>query len=84
MTALPPRQVANAGNASASITFDLSQFHRVARSGTLQLLTGDGTASNTPDAPLTVVQQSSRITTGKTFTYEAPAFSVSVITTTTE
>ncbi|KAM5542492.1 hypothetical protein V8D89_003951 [Ganoderma adspersum] len=69
------KAIANAGNASASITFDLSQFHRVARAGTLQLLTGDGTASNTPEAPLTVVPQSSHITTGKT---------VGVITTTAE
>ncbi|KAI1785451.1 glycoside hydrolase family 51 protein [Ganoderma leucocontextum] len=76
-------KVANAGTASASITFDLTQFSTVASSGTLQLLTGADTASNTPAAPQTVVPQSSTITTGRTFTYNAPAFSVSVITTTT-
>ncbi|PIL37709.1 hypothetical protein GSI_01403 [Ganoderma sinense ZZ0214-1] len=77
-------KVANAGNASASITFDLTQFGTVSRAGTLQLLTGGATASNTPEAPLTVVPQSSNIATGKTFTYNPPAFSVSVITTRTQ
>lgn len=81
MTA-PRQQVSNAGSAATSITFDLSQF-TVASSGTLQLLTGAETASNTPAAPQAILPQSSSITTGKTFTYNAPAFSVSVITTTT-
>ncbi|PIL27574.1 hypothetical protein GSI_10725 [Ganoderma sinense ZZ0214-1] len=76
-------KVANAGSVAASVTFDLSQFSTVAGSGTLQLLTGAETASNTPDAPQAILPQSSSITAGKTFTYNAPAFSVSVITTTT-
>ncbi|TBU48917.1 glycoside hydrolase [Dichomitus squalens] len=76
-------KVANAGNASASITFDMSQFSTVASSGTLQLLTGPETASNTPEAPQTILPETSTISTGKSFTYNASAFSVSVITTTT-
>ncbi|KAM5533877.1 hypothetical protein V8D89_012417 [Ganoderma adspersum] len=76
-------KVSNAGSSAASITFDLSQFSTIASSGTLQLLTGAETASNTPAAPQAILPQSSSITTGKTFTYNAPAFSVSVITTKT-
>ncbi|KAH9896932.1 glycoside hydrolase [Cubamyces lactineus] len=76
-------KVANAGSSAESITFQLTQFGTVSGSGTLQLLTGSETASNTPEAPETVVPKTSTIRTGKTFTYNAPAFSVSVITVTT-
>ncbi|TFK90312.1 glycoside hydrolase family 51 protein [Polyporus arcularius HHB13444] len=76
-------KVANAGSATASLTFDLSQFSTVAGTGTLQQLTGAQTASNTPAAPNTVTPKTSSITTGKSFTFNAPAFSVSVITVTT-
>ncbi|RPD65586.1 glycoside hydrolase [Lentinus tigrinus ALCF2SS1-7] len=76
-------KVANAGSATASLTFDLSQFSTVASSGTLQLLTGAQTASNTPAAPNTITPKTSTVSTGKSFTYNAPAFSVSVITVTT-
>nr|VWO95994.1 Tetrahydroxynaphthalene reductase (EC (T4HN reductase) (THNR) [Ganoderma boninense] len=76
-------KVANAASAAASVTFDLSQFSTVSGSGTLQVLTGAETASNTPGAPQAILPQSSSINTGKNFTYNAPAFSVSVITTTT-
>ncbi|KAJ8482482.1 hypothetical protein ONZ51_g5328 [Trametes cubensis] len=75
--------VANAGSSAENITFQLNQFGTVSGSGTLQLLTGPETASNTPEAPETVVPKTSTIRTGKTFTYNAPAFSVSVITVTT-
>ena len=61
----------------------MSQFDTVANLGTLQILTGAETASNTPASPQAVVPQSSSITTGKSFIYNAPAFSVSVIATTT-
>ncbi|KAI8986908.1 glycoside hydrolase family 51 protein [Trametes punicea] len=76
-------KVANAGNSTKSITFKLDQFDSVSSSGTLQLLTGAETASNTADAPETVVPKTTTIRTGKTFAYNAPAFSVSVITVTT-
>ncbi|OJT01748.1 hypothetical protein TRAPUB_7804 [Trametes pubescens] len=77
-------KIANAGSTAQSITFSLTQFSTVSSTGTLQVLTGAETASNTPQAPNAVVPQTSTITTGKTFTYNAPAFSVSVITVTTQ
>ncbi|KAH9941309.1 glycoside hydrolase family 51 protein [Epithele typhae] len=73
-------KVANAGSSAQSLTFDLSQFATVASSGTLKLLTGNQTASNTPTAPNTITPKTSTIATGKSFAYSAPAFSVSVIT----
>ncbi|EKM56923.1 glycoside hydrolase family 51 protein [Phanerochaete carnosa HHB-10118-sp] len=71
-------KIANSGNSSAQLAFALP-FSDVASSGTLQLLTGAETASNTPEAPNTVVPKTSTITTGKTIDYTAPAFSVSII-----
>ena len=52
----------------------------IASSGTLQLLTGTPTASNTPANPTLFAPVSSTISTGSTFNYNAPAVSVSVIT----
>jgi alpha-L-arabinofuranosidase len=54
-------------------------FTNVASSATLQVLEGAQTASNTPEAPNTVVPTTSTISTGKTINYTAPGFSVSVI-----
>ncbi|KAI0635237.1 glycoside hydrolase family 51 protein [Trametes polyzona] len=76
-------KIANAGSSAQSLTFQLTQFSSVSSTGTLQVLTGPETASNTPEAPQAVVPKTSTIGTGKTFTYNAPAFSVSVITVTT-
>ncbi|KAI0826549.1 glycoside hydrolase family 51 protein [Trametes gibbosa] len=76
-------KIANAGSTAESLTFQLTQFSSVSASGTLQVLTGPETASNTPTSPAAVVPKTSTIGTGKTFTYNAPAFSVSVITLTT-
>lgn len=59
-------------------------FGTVATSGTAQVLTGAATASNTPTNPNLVVPTTSTITTGKTFSYTAPAFSVNVLTVTAE
>lgn len=73
-----PKKIANSGSSSSQLAFALP-FDNVASSGTLQLLTGPETASNTPEAPNTVVPQTSTITTGKTINYTAPAFSISVI-----
>ncbi|KAI0646369.1 glycoside hydrolase family 51 protein [Trametes meyenii] len=76
-------KVANAGNAAQSLTFQLDQFSSVSNPGTVQVIAGPETASNTPEAPNTVVPKTNTIQTGKSFTYDAPAFSVSVITVTT-
>ncbi|KAJ6578603.1 glycoside hydrolase family 51 protein [Mycena sp. CBHHK59/15] len=72
-------KISNTVGTAAPITFVLP-FATVAPAGTAQVLTGAATASNTPTAPNRVVPKNSTITTGKTFTYTAPAFSVNVIT----
>ncbi|KAL0573244.1 hypothetical protein V5O48_008712 [Marasmius crinis-equi] len=72
-------KVANAGSSAQTLRFALP-FNNVATSGTLQLLTGAQTASNTPDTPNAVTPRNSTVAVGKTFNYQAPAFSVSVIT----
>lgn len=61
------------------MTFQLP-FNTVASSGTLQLLQGAQTASNTPTTPQLVLPVSSIVPTGKTFNFSAPGFSVSVLT----
>ncbi|KAF7797072.1 hypothetical protein EIP86_008264 [Pleurotus ostreatoroseus] len=72
-------KVANAGSSAATVAFTLP-FGTVASTGTLQQITGPATASNTPEAPNTVVPVTSTISTGKTINLNAPAFSVSLIT----
>ncbi|KAL0069027.1 hypothetical protein AAF712_004021 [Marasmius tenuissimus] len=72
-------KVVNAGGEAQTLTFALP-FDNVASSGTLQLLTGPANASNTPDAPDAVTPKESTITTGETFDYEAPGYSLSVLT----
>ncbi|KAJ7098378.1 alfa-L-arabinofuranosidase precursor [Mycena epipterygia] len=72
-------KISNTVGTAAPITFVLP-FATVASTGTAQVLSGAGTASNTPTAPNLVVPKNSTITTGKTFSYTAPAFSVSVLT----
>ncbi|KAK1221325.1 hypothetical protein PQX77_015872 [Marasmius sp. AFHP31] len=72
-------KVANGGGEAQTLTFALP-FDNVASSGTLQLLTGPANASNTPDAPDAVTPQESTVTTGKSFDYEAPGYSLSVLT----
>lgn len=64
---------------AAPLTFNLP-FSTVATTGTAQVLMGAMTASNTPSTPNAVAPVTSTITTGKTFNYNAPAFSVSVLT----
>ncbi|PCH45069.1 glycoside hydrolase family 51 protein [Wolfiporia cocos MD-104 SS10] len=68
-----------AGNAS-DVTFDLSSFSSVSSTGSLQLLTGSETTSNSPETPNAAIPVTSSITTGSTFNYTAPGYSVSVIT----
>ncbi|KAF8189372.1 arabinofuranosidase [Pholiota molesta] len=71
-------KVSNTASSAATITFQLP--FSVATSGTLQLLTGTATASNTPTSPNLFAPVTSTITAGQTFNYSAPAVSVSVIT----
>jgi alpha-L-arabinofuranosidase len=61
------------------MTFQLP-FANVASSGTVQLLTGDANASNTPDAPKSVVPSNQTVVTGTTFRWTAPGYSVAVLT----
>lgn len=71
-------KVANAGADAASIAFSLP--FSVSSAGSMEVLTGGMTASNTPSAPGTVVPKTSSFKAGKSFTFDAPAFSVSVLT----
>jgi len=72
-------KVSNTGTSTSRVTFNLP-FNNVATSGTAQVLTGAATSSNTPTSPNLITPQTSTITTGKSFTYNAPAVSVSVLT----
>ena len=63
---------------AAQVAFQLP-FNNVATSGTVQVLKGAETASNTPGQPNLVVPTTSTIATGKTINFTAAAFSVSVI-----
>ncbi|KAJ7054459.1 arabinofuranosidase, partial [Mycena amicta] len=72
-------KVSNTVATANPVTFVLP-FATVATTGTAQVLTGAANASNTPTAPNTLVPRNSTIRTGKTFTYNAPGFSVSVLT----
>ncbi|KJA18790.1 glycoside hydrolase family 51 protein [Hypholoma sublateritium FD-334 SS-4] len=71
-------KVSNTAASAAPLTFVLP--FSISSSGTLQLLTGTATASNTPTNPTLFAPVSSTISTGSTFNYNAPAVSVSVIT----
>ena len=55
-------------------------FGDVANSGTLQLLHGSPTSSNTPEKPNLIALQTSTIATGKLSDYTAPSYSLGVIT----
>ncbi|KAI0341480.1 glycoside hydrolase family 51 protein [Trametopsis cervina] len=72
-------KVVNTVGTAAPVTFQLP-FRTVASSGTLQLLQGAETACNTPEQPTLVTPVTSKIATGKTIIYTAPAFSLSIIT----
>ncbi|KAF8217818.1 glycoside hydrolase family 51 protein [Mycena galopus ATCC 62051] len=72
-------KISNTVGTAAPLTFVLP-FGTVAKSGSAQVLVGAGTASNTPTTPDLVVPKNSTIPTGKTFSYDAPGFSVSVLT----
>ncbi|KAJ7512579.1 alfa-L-arabinofuranosidase precursor [Mycena galericulata] len=72
-------KISNTVGTPAPLTFKLP-FATVAKTGTAQVLTGAATASNTPTTPDLVVPKNSTVPTGKTFSYTAPGFSVSVLT----
>ncbi|KAF8880023.1 glycoside hydrolase family 51 protein [Infundibulicybe gibba] len=72
-------KISNTVAAAAPLTFNVP-FNTVATSGTAQVISGAATTSNTPTTPNAAVPVTSTITTGKTFTYNAPGFSVSVLT----
>ncbi|EIW86263.1 glycoside hydrolase family 51 protein [Coniophora puteana RWD-64-598 SS2] len=70
-------KVVNYAGGTEDINFQLSTA--VGTSGQVTVLTGDPKASNTPANPTTVVPTSKGITVGQTFSYTAPAWSLSVI-----
>jgi len=72
-------KISNTAATAAPVTFVLP-FDIVSSTGTAQVLTGAGTDSNTPTTPDLIVPVTSTISTGKTFTYTAPAVSVNVLT----
>ncbi|KAI0795426.1 glycoside hydrolase [Abortiporus biennis] len=72
-------KVVNTASTAGSLSFQLP-FNNVASTGTLQVLTGPETASNTPETPNAVLPVTSTISTGKTINYSPAPFSVSVIT----
>ncbi|KAF8962335.1 alfa-L-arabinofuranosidase precursor [Flammula alnicola] len=72
-------KISNTASSAAVLTFVLP-FTNVDSKGSLQLLTGNATASNTPTTPDLLVPVTSSIATGQTFNYTAPAVSVSVLT----
>ncbi|KAK7678667.1 hypothetical protein QCA50_018248 [Cerrena zonata] len=71
-------KVSNTVAAASDLTFQLP-FDNVASSGSLEQITGALSDSNTPDQPTTVAPVTSTISTGQTFNFTAPGFSVSVI-----
>ncbi|RDB18692.1 putative alpha-L-arabinofuranosidase A [Hypsizygus marmoreus] len=76
-------KVSNTAGTAAPLTFVLP-FGTVASTGTLQVLQGAATASNSPTTPNAVAPVISALAAGKTFNYNAPGFSVSVITVTAQ
>jgi alpha-N-arabinofuranosidase len=59
-------------------------YNNVATNGTVERLSGSQSTSNTPSNPNAIAPVTSTISTGKTFDYQAPGFSVSVITVTAQ
>ncbi|KAE9394877.1 glycoside hydrolase [Gymnopus androsaceus JB14] len=71
-------KVVNTIGTPSNITFELP--FSVDTTATSQVLTGAETDSNTPTAPDTVLPQAGTVDVGETFSYDAPGFSVSVLT----
>jgi alpha-N-arabinofuranosidase len=72
-------KISNTAATAAPLTFVLP-FNTVSTTGSTQVLTGAGPASNTPANPNLLVPVAGTIKTAKTFNYTAPAISVSVLT----
>lgn len=68
----------NTGGTASDVTFKLP--FAVRRTATSQVLTGGELDSNTPTTPNIITPQRGSINVAETFTYDAPAFSVSVLT----
>lgn len=76
-------KISNNAATAADMTFVLP-FETASNVGTAQVLTGPGTASNTPEEPDLIAPVTTQIPTGATFNYTAPAISVTVITLSTQ
>ncbi|KAF8804774.1 glycoside hydrolase family 51 protein [Phlegmacium glaucopus] len=72
-------KVSNVATTATILTF-VVPFEHVDLQGSVQLLTGNPTSSNTPANPNLIVPVTSSVRTGQTFNYTAPPISVSVIT----
>lgn len=75
-------QVINTGPTASAVEFKLP--FRVFSQGTVQVLSGSNSTSNTPSTPNAAVPKTSGFRAAKTFTYNAPGFSLSVLTLKTE
>lgn len=74
-------QISNTAETVTSVEFDLPlSFTTVASTGTAQVLSGAAGTSNTPLLPYAAVPVTNGIMTGRSFTYETPGYSVSVLT----
>ncbi|EGO29279.1 glycoside hydrolase family 51 protein [Serpula lacrymans var. lacrymans S7.9] len=72
-------KIANPVGTVSDLTFILP-YTNVSPTGISTVLTGPETASNSPSTPDAVVPVTSTITTGATFNYTVPGYSVSVLT----
>ncbi|KAJ6491401.1 glycoside hydrolase family 51 protein [Mycena vitilis] len=76
-------KISNNAASAAAMKFVLP-FDTISDVGTAQMISGPGTASNTPETPNLILPVTTQIPTGATFNYIAPAISVSVITLTAQ
>ncbi|PBK63683.1 alfa-L-arabinofuranosidase precursor [Armillaria solidipes] len=70
-------KVINRNDNATDVTFQLP--FNVSNAAAVTVLTGAKTSANTPSDPDLVLPQTSSISTGSTFDYSAPAFSVNVL-----
>ncbi|KAF8342413.1 arabinofuranosidase [Amanita rubescens] len=75
-------KISNTIETPTAVTFVLSSsFKNAVSTGTAQVLSaGDATTSNTPSSPNSAVPVTRSIVTGRRFTYEAPGYSLNVLT----
>ena len=73
-------KLVNAGDAPAPVQIDLNGVRTLASTATAIVLSGDATATNSIDAPETVVPKSAKVTGIKPgFTYTVPAHAIVVL-----